>query len=254
MSIFDVTYLGAAGAGLLSFLSPCVLPLVPAYLCFIGGVSLNQLTGEAGVAGDGTVVVARPGRTVSAAFAFVAGFSVVFISLGAGASAISGILLENKDILGKLAGVIIIIFGLHFINVIRIPFLNYEARIHPGESSKGLAGAFVIGLAFAFGWTPCIGPILATILSVAGRSGSLAYGTSLLGAYAIGLAIPFLLAAFAAGPFMRWLARFRRHIRAVEIATGGLLVATGVLFLFNSFELLAFWLLETFPFFQYLVL
>jgi len=238
------SYAGALGGGILSFLSPCVLPLVPAYLCFLGGVSLEQLTGE-----DGEAVEATDGRQVLfAALAFVLGFSVVFISLGASASAVSGLILDHKEILGRIAGVIIIIFGVHFIGLIRIPFLNYEARVHLAEKPAGLTGAFVIGLAFAFGWTPCIGPVLATILSVAARADSLLYGTTLLGVYALGLGIPFLLAAFAARPFMRLMFRARRHMQKIEYAMGGLLIVTGMLFVLNSFEILSYWMLETFPF------
>lgn len=244
MGGFDVSYIGAVGAGMLSFLSPCVLPLVPAYLCYLGGVSLEQLTDEA--PRDDTVE--RPGgRIVAAALAFVCGFSVVFISLGASASAISGLLLEHKLVLGKIAGVVIILFGLHFMGLFRIGFLNFEARLHMQSKPAGLLGAFVIGLAFAFGWTPCIGPVLATILAVAAQSESVTFGTSLLTAYALGLGIPFVIAALAARPFMRWAQRFRRHMPTIEKGVGGLLVVTGVLFLFNSFELLGFWLIEAFP-------
>ncbi len=241
MSLVDLSYPAAFGGGMLSFLSPCVLPLVPAYLCFLGGVSLEQLTGEDE---EGAPVA---GRVMQAALAFVLGFSVVFISLGATASIVSGLLLDHKETLGKIAGAVIIVFGLHFTGLIRIPFLNYEARIHPAERPAGLLGAFLIGLAFAFGWTPCIGPILATVLSVAAQADSLSYGTSLLAAYALGLGVPFIIAAFAAKPFMAWMARFRRQMRKIEVGMGLLLIATGVLFVFNSFEVLSYWLLENLP-------
>jgi len=239
-----LSYAGALGGGILSFLSPCVLPLVPAYLCFLGGVSLEQLTADAGDEEAST----DSRQVLYAAVAFVLGFAVVFVSLGASASAVSGLILDHKELLGKIAGGIIIVFGLHFIGLIRIPFLNYEARVHLAEKPAGLTGAFVIGLAFAFGWTPCIGPILATILSVAARADSLLYGTSLLGVYALGLGIPFLLAAFAARPFMRVMYKARGHMRKVEYAMGGLLIVTGILFLMNSFEVLSYWMLEAFPF------
>jgi len=244
----EVGFLAAAGAGVLSFLSPCVLPLVPAYLCFLGGVSLQQLTQPA-IAGQAAAVAAPvTGRVAAAALAFVLGFSVVFIALGAGASAVSGLLLENKLWLGRVAGAVIVVFGLHFTGLIRIPFLNYEARIAVDRPPTGLLGAFVIGLAFAFGWTPCIGPVLATILTVAAREEGLHHGASLLAAYSAGLGVPFLLAALASGAFLRWLHRFRRHVRAVELGIGGLLIVTGLMFMSNSFELLGFWLLEAFPF------
>ncbi len=243
-----VSYAGAVGGGFLSFLSPCVLPLVPAYLCFLGGVSLDQLTAQTGQVEEQGLRFNNQ-QVFFAALAFVLGFSVVFVSLGASASAISGLILDHKELLGKIAGVVIIFFGLHFIGLLRIPFLNYEARVHLSERPAGLTGAFVIGLAFAFGWTPCIGPVLSAVLSVAAQADSLFYGTTLLGAYALGLGVPFLLAAFAARPFLRWMARARRHMRMIETAIGGLLILTGILFVMNSFEVLSYWLLETFPFF-----
>ncbi len=194
-----VSYVGAVGGGVLSFLSPCVLPLVPAYLCFLGGVSLEQLTTE----GEGQAQRKINRQVLISALAFVLGFSTVFVMLGASASAISGLLLTHKELLGKIAGAIIIVFGLHFIGLLRIPFLNYEARFHMKSKPAGMIGAYVIGLAFAFGWTPCIGPVLGAVLSVAAQADQLSYGITLLAAYALGLGIPFLMAAFAAQPFMR---------------------------------------------------
>ena len=241
MSGFDISYAGALGGGILSFVSPCVLPLVPAYLCFLSGTSLEQLSGEEPTEGGATR------RVVISALSFICGFSTVFVALGASASAISGLLLEYKLILGQIAGGIIIIFGLHVMGLLRLPFLNREVRLHLRNRSASLLGAYVLGLAFAFGWTPCIGPILATVLSVAARGDSLWYGTSLLTVYAAGLGIPFLLAAFLAAPFLRWMKRMRKHMRQIEIITGGLLILTGILFLFNSFELLGFMLIEIFP-------
>ena len=169
------------------------------------------------------------------------------MALGASASAISSLLLEHKLILGQIAGGIIIIFGLHIMGLLRLPFLNREVRLHLRNRSASLLGAYVLGLAFAFGWTPCIGPILATVLSVAARGDSLWYGTTLLTVYAAGLGIPFLLAAFLAAPFLRWMKRMRKHMRQIEIITGGFLILTGILFLFNSFEILGFMLIEIFP-------
>jgi cytochrome c-type biogenesis protein len=241
MASFDISYVGAGVGGLLSFLSPCVLPLVPAYLCFLGGVTLEDLTEEAAEA-------ARTRRRVLvASLAFVLGFSAVFIGFGATASALSQLLLAHKELLGRVAGVIIILFGLHFMGVFRLKLLNREARLHFARRPAGHLGAFLIGLAFAFGWTPCIGPVLATILTVAAHRDSVLYGTSLLAAYAAGLGVPFVAAAVAAAPFLRLMRRLRRHMRKVEFVVGGLLVATGLLFLFNSFEILGFYLLESFP-------
>ena len=239
MSGFDISYAGALGGGVLSFVSPCVLPLVPAYLCFLSGTSLEQLSGEEPTE-DGA---AR--RVVISALLFIFGFSTVFVALGA--SAISSLLLEHNLIMGQVAAGIIIIFGLHVMGLLRLPILNREVRLHLRNRSASLLGAYVLGLAFAFGWTPCIGPILATVLSVAARGDSLWYGTTLLTVYAAGLGIPFLLAAFLAAPFLRWMKRMRKHMRQIEIITGGLLILTGILFLFNSFELLGFMLMEIFP-------
>ena len=241
MAAAEIGYLGAAGAGLLSFLSPCVLPLAPAYLCFLGGVSMEQLAGEA------PADPARSRRVLWAAVAFVLGFSAVFVAFGASASALSALILENKLLLGRIAGAVIVLFGLQFMGVLRIGLLYREARFHRRERPATLAGAFVVGLAFAFGWTPCIGPVLAAVLTVAAQRDSLGYGASLLAAYAAGLGAPFILAALAAGPFLAWMSRMRRHVRKVEIATGTLLVVTGLMFMLGEFERLAFWLLETFP-------
>lgn len=241
MPELDVSYLGAAVAGLLSFLSPCVLPLVPPYLCFLGGMTLEELgarqaTGEAGTR-----------RVVLAAVFFVLGFATVFVALGATASAIGGLVTRHFELLAQIAGGLIVLLGLHFLGLLRIGVLFREARFHPGRRPAGLAGAYLIGLAFAFGWTPCVGPVLATILFVAGSEESAVYGASLLGAYAAGLGIPFVAAAFAARPFGAFMARFRRYVGAVEKVLGALLVATGVLFITGSMADLSYWLLETFP-------
>ncbi len=237
----QLSYAGALGAGILSFVSPCVLPLIPAYLCFLGGASLDELTAKGGV----DKAVSR--RVFISALAFVLGFSTVFISLGAGATALSNLLAENIDILSKIAGVVIVVFGFHYMGLFRIGFLNFEKRFHMEAKPAGLAGSYLLGLAFAFGWTPCVGPILATLLMVAAGSDSLWYGTSLLAVYAAGLGIPFLLAAFMVKPFMGFMARFRKHMRKVEITIGGLLVVTGIAIFTGSLADAAYWLLEAFP-------
>lgn len=241
MPELDVSYLGAAVAGLLSFLSPCVLPLVPPYLCFLGGMTLEEL-GARQAAGD-----AGARRVVLSAVFFVLGFATVFVALGATASAIGGLVTRHFELLAQIAGGLIVLLGLHFLGLLRIGVLFREARFHPARRPAGLAGAYLIGLAFAFGWTPCVGPVLATILFVAGSEESAVYGASLLGAYAAGLGIPFVAAAFAARPFGAFMARFRRHVGAVEKVLGALLVATGVLFITGSMANLSYWLLETFP-------
>jgi cytochrome c-type biogenesis protein len=241
MGGLEVSYLGAAGAGLLSFLSPCVLPLVPPYLCFIGGVSLDELTGQ----DEAAAPVTR--KVFAASVAFVLGFSTVFVLMGATSSFLGQLVTEYLDVLAKIAGAVIIVLGLHFVGVFRFAMLQREARFHIESRPAGLIGAYVIGLAFAFGWTPCVGPVLAAILFVAAGDDSVLYGGSLLGAYAAGLGVPFLLAALAAGPFTGFMQRFRRHVRTVEIVLGLLLIVTGVLFLTGMMSEIAYWLLETFP-------
>lgn len=241
MAAFDITYAAAGGAGIISFLSPCVLPLVPAYLCFVAGTSLDQVIEDDGVA------PAMGRRVAMSALSFVLGFSTVFVLMGASASAINQFIFDYIDIVAKVAGVVIVLFGLHFMGLLKIPFLYREMRFNPDSAPTGLVGAYVIGLAFAFGWTPCVGPILATILTIAASRDSLGYGVSLLGVYALGLGIPFLIAALALNPFMKFLQRFRRHVRKVEIGAGALLAVTGVLIFTNALSTFGFYLLELFP-------
>ena len=241
----EISYLAAAGAGAFSFLSPCVLPLVPAYLSFVAGTSLDQLTAEEGV--DPAVVRG----TVLAAVAFVLGFTTVFVVLGASASALHALIFQHVGVLSRIAGVAIVGFGLHYLGVFRwlgwFRFLQSDTRYYGHERPTHLAGAFGIGIAFAFGWTPCIGPILATILTVAASSESLSFGVSLLAVYSLGLGLPFILAALALPAFLRFSKSFRRHLRGVERAAGVVLVATGTLMLLNMWSSLGFYLLEAFP-------
>jgi cytochrome c-type biogenesis protein len=238
----EVTYIGALIAGLISFLSPCVLPLVPPYLCFLGGTTFDQLTGESEkVPPD----VYR--EVVFAALAFVLGFTTVFVILGATATALGQLVAENLSILAKIAGVAIIAVGLHFLGLFKLPFLYRELRSHAVSPPAGMLGAYVVGLAFAFGWTPCIGPVLAAILAIAAGEDTVGKGVSLLFVYSMGLGIPFLAAALAFGPFMGFLTRFRRHLGTVEKVMGGLLVLTGFLFITGSIQTLSIWMLQMFP-------
>jgi cytochrome c-type biogenesis protein len=237
----EVSYIGALIAGLISFLSPCVLPLVPPYLCFLGGTTFDQLTGEGEIPPD----VYR--KVVLAAVAFVLGFTTVFVSLGATATVLGQLIASNLTLLSKIAGGAIIIVGLHFLGILKLPFLYREFRSHAVSAPAGLAGAYLVGLAFAFGWTPCIGPVLASILMVAAAEQSVAQGVSLLFVYSMGLGIPFVLAALAFGPFMGFLTRFRKHLGMMEKVMGGLLVLTGIMFITGSMNIIAFWFLETFP-------
>jgi cytochrome c-type biogenesis protein len=241
----EVSYLAAAGAGAFSFLSPCVLPLVPAYLSFMAGTSLEDLKAEDGVD------PALERRVVLAAVAFVLGFTTVFVALGASASMLHALVYQYLGILSRVAGVVIVLFGLHYLGVFRrlgwLQFLQRDARYHGHERPTHWAGAFAIGLAFAFGWTPCIGPILATILTLAASQDSLSFGVSLLAVYSLGLGAPFLAAALALPTFLRFSRRFRRHLRTVERTAGAILVATGAMMLFNVWSALGFYLLEAFP-------
>lgn len=236
----QVTVFGAFFAGLLSFLSPCVLPLVPPYLGYLAGASLQELTG----AGSRD---AASRRIFFSALAFVLGFSTVFVLLGASASMLGQFVARHLQVLGYVAGVLIIMMGLHFLGLFRIPLLYREVRLHVERKPAGLLGAYVIGLAFAFGWTPCIGPILAAILAVAGSEQSIQKGSILLMSYALGLGIPFLVTSLFAAPFLKMMARFRRYMGLVEKAMGIVLVLTGIMFLTGSMASLSYWLLDTFP-------
>ena len=235
----DVTYLAALIAGLVSFLSPCVLPLVPPYLVFLAGTSLERFA-------DREVEQRVKRETVTAAVLFVLGFSTVFIALGASASVIGSLIRAYSGPLATVAGIIIIIMGLHFLGVTPIALLHRQKRLDVAKP-VGLWGAYVIGLAFAFGWTPCIGPILAAILAVAASEQTVTKGASLLAVYSLGLGIPFVIAAFAIEPFAAFLSRFRNYLHRVEQAMGALLVLTGIAFLTGSITQMSVWLLETFP-------
>lgn len=239
--MFDVTYGGAFLAGLLSFVSPCVLPIVPPYLAYLAGLSLDEAKGDGSGAGVRRLTLSAAG--------FVLGFSTVFVALGATASILGQLAARYFDMLSIVAGVIIIAMGLHFLGVLRISLLYRDARFQVNRRPAGLVGTYVMGLAFAFGWTPCVGPVLAAILFVAGAEATAAHGALLLTAYSLGIGLPFLAAALLAGRFLGWAARFRRHMHKVEMAIGGILVATGILFVTGRMADIANWLLETFPIF-----
>lgn len=241
--MLEVSVGAALMAGLLSFVSPCVLPLVPPYLAWLAGVSFDELRSE-------TLESDRKRRIIIAALAFVLGFTTVFVALGATASVVGRTIAQYFGVLSVIAGIIIIIMGLHFLGLFRIGLLYREARIQVGRKPAGPIGAYIIGLAFAFGWTPCVGPVLAAILFVAGSEGTAARGAGLLTVYSLGIGIPFLVAAIFASRFLDWAAKFRKHMRKVEMLMGGLLILTGVLFITGQMSIISFWLLETFPVFQ----
>jgi cytochrome c-type biogenesis protein len=239
--LIDAALLPAIGisliAGVLSFLSPCVLPIVPPYLAYMSGVSIGEMQDEA---------AARRKAILSASF-FVLGLSTVFLFLGFTASAFGTFFLKNQQLFSQIAGVVVIVFGLHFLGVFRIPLLDREARIDSGESGGSAFGAYVLGLAFAFGWTPCIGPQLGAILSMAASEASVTRGTLLLGVYAAGLGIPFLLAAMFLNRSMTLMNRLKPHMALIEKIMGILLILVGVALLTGAFSAFAWWLLETFP-------
>ena len=234
----DVTLPAAAAAGLISFLSPCVLPLVPPYLCYLTGATMDELaSGGAGRARRDTVL---------ASLLFVAGFTTVFVALGATASALGTLVRQFSTVLSVLSGLAIIVMGLHFIGLFRLGWLYREARLEVARPT-GLWSGYVMGLAFAFGWTPCIGPILAAILAVAGAEATVGHGALLLLAYSAGLGLPFVAAALAVGLFTRFLRRFKTHFVTVERVAGVALTLTGIAFLTGGMQTLSYWLIETFP-------
>ena len=239
IEIMDAGLLLAMGialiAGIFSFVSPCVLPIVPPYLAFVSGVSLSESSGGA------------RSRVVLSSIYFVMGLSTVFIMLGFVASAFGAFFLSNQVLFGRIAGCVILLFGFHFLGLIQIPILNREARFNM-KRGAGPFGAFVLGLAFAFGWVPCIGPQLGAILSLAAQENSVARGTTLLAVYALGLGVPFVLAATSINRLKNIIDRSKPHMRMIERSAGVLLVCVGLLLIFGRFSTISFWLLETFPF------
>jgi cytochrome c-type biogenesis protein len=240
--MFDVSFAGALLAGLLSFLSPCILPIVPFYLSYMAGVSMNQITAE----GQLTPAVRR--RAVISALFFSAGIISIFVALGAASSLAGQLVREWFDVLRWFAAALIFAMGLHFLGVLRIGILYRQFRAEPGEVNKmSFVGAYLIGAAFAFGWTPCVGPVLAAILFTAAGAETATRGALLLLIYGIGMTAPFVIAALFVGPFMRWMKGFRRHLPKVEKAMGGLLVVFAVLIATNTINYIANWMVMFWP-------
>ena len=235
----DISVYAAFAAGLISFLSPCVLPLVPPYLVYLTGATIEHVQNDEEEQASRRAVM-------MAALVFVLGFSTVFVALGASASYIGGFIRAWSAQFSILAGIVIIIMGLHFLGLTRIGFLMREGRL-TAPKPVGLWGAYVMGLAFAFGWTPCIGPILAAILSVAASESTVTKGAGLLAIYSAGLGVPFLVAAFMVEQFSSVFARMKKHLATVERVMGVLLVLTGITFLTGGVSWVSIWLLETFP-------
>jgi len=217
-------------AGLVSFLSPCVLPLVPGYVSLISGVGVEELQSQE----------TRLFRKVMLnSVSFILGFSIVFIALGAISTGLGQVLARYKSILAQVAGVIIILFGLHLTGLLRIKALYADKRLHGVRGGSTMGGAFVIGFAFAFGWTPCVGPVLAVILTFAAAQDSVAKGIFLLMIYSLGLAVPFLLTSLGIERFLKFYSRFRAHMHAVEVASGGLLIVLGILLVLGRFTIIS---------------
>lgn len=238
MADATVTFPAAALAGVISFLSPCILPLAPPYLAYLAGTSVERLSREGERSARRDVLIA--------AALFVAGFSTVFVALGAGAFAVMRLLAPVAPYFGAIAGLALVAMGLHFLGVVRISALFQEKRLVV-EKPAGLWSAYVMGLAFALGWTPCLGPILAAILAVAASEETALRGAALLLVYSAGLGVPFLLVAFAFGRAMRWMSAIKRHMGVIEKAAGVFLIVAGVAFLTGGMQAMSYWLLETFP-------
>ena len=228
----------ALAAGVLSFLSPCVLPIVPPYLAYMGGISMGEMRSDQ---------TARHRVMLPAVF-FVLGLSTIFLLLGFTISALGSFFLQNQVLFARISGAMIVVFGLHFLGVIRIPLLDREARLDAKSEGGTAFGAYVLGLAFAFGWTPCIGPQLGAILSLAAQEASLVRGTVLLGVYALGLGVPFLLAALFIERSMGVMTRLKRHMKTIERAMGLLLILVGIAIFTGAFSDFSFFLLEKLPF------
>lgn len=243
--MFEITYVGAFAAGLLSFLSPCILPIVPFYLSYLAGVGVNQVEADAPVSSAVKV------RAVLSACCFALGVITIFMGLGATASTFGQTVREYFDVLRLIAAAIIIAMGLHFLGIVRIGILYRQLRVETGTaSSVGYLGAYVVGLAFAFGWTPCVGPVLAAILFTAAGLETSGQGAMLLFVYGLGMTLPFVFAALFIGPFMSWMAGFRKYLGLIEKLMGLFLILFGVLIATNSINVIAQWMLENVPWFS----
>lgn len=239
--MFDISFGGAALAGILSFLSPCILPMVPFYLCYMAGLSMSELRADQGLA---------PGaqrRLVLSALAFSLGVTTIFVLLGMGATALGQAFIQWRDTLQWVAAAVLFVFGLHFLGVLKISLLYRQARIENAGSPKSVFGSYVMGLAFGFGWTPCVGPALAAILMIASGMGDVTRGAALLFVYGMAMTLPFVIAALFARPFLNWVSRHRDKLQYVEKIMGAMLVLFAILIATNSVAYIAQWMIEYMP-------
>ncbi|BBU54809.1 MULTISPECIES: cytochrome c biogenesis CcdA family protein [Mameliella] len=239
--MLDISFAGAAFAGLLSFFTPCILPMVPFYLCYMAGISMSELRDDAGI---------TPGaqrRLILSSVFFAAGVTTIFVLLGMGATAVGQAFADYMDYLKWVAVAVLFLFGLHFLGVIRIGLLYREAKIESSAEPTTIFGAYAMGLAFGFGWTPCVGPALASILMIASGMGDIGRGGLLLLVYGIGMTAPFIIAALFSGPFLKWTARHRDKLQYVEKLMGGMLILFAILIATDTVNVIAQWMIETFP-------
>lgn len=239
--MFDISFAGAALAGILSFFTPCILPMVPFYLCYMAGISMNELKGEEDVPRG------VQWSLVLSAGLFALGVTTIFVLLGMGATAVGQAFADYREPLRYVAAAVLAAFGLHFLGVVRIPILYREARVEAKTEPTTLVGAYVMGLAFGFGWTPCVGPALASILMIAGGMGDVVQGGLLLFVYGFGMTAPFVIAALFSGPFLRWTARNRSFLGYAEKVMGGMLILFALLIATDTVNLIADAMLRWFP-------
>lgn len=237
----DITYGGAFFAGLLSFLTPCILPMVPFYLSYMAGLSMSELRG------DGKIAPGAQARMVASSVAFALGVTTIFVLMGMGATALGAAFREWMGPLSWVAAAILLVFGLHFLGIIRIPFLYREARMESKADPTTFLGAYVMGLAFGFGWTPCVGPALAAILMVASGMGDISKGGLLLFSYGIGMTLPFIIAAFFTRPFLAFMAKHRAKLGFVEKAMGVMLIVFAVLIVTGGLRYIGEFLINVMP-------
>jgi len=239
--MLDISFAGAALAGLLSFFTPCILPMVPFYLCYMAGISMSELRE------DGEIAAGAQRRLVISAIFFALGVSSIFVLLGMGATALGQAFVQWRDPLSYVAAAVLLLFGLHFLGILRIPLLYREAKLESKAEPTTIIGAYVMGLAFGFGWTPCVGPALASILMIASGMGNIWHGGALLLVYGLSMTAPFIVAALFAKPFLRWMQRNRKYLGYVEKVMGGMLIIFAILIATDAVNLIADVMIRWFP-------